>query len=371
MTRLLFVTEATGGGSPRSQRELARQLVERGHDVRFLARQKSSSRAVARAYDALSDASVRAASVPVLGTWIAGLRDQVGGSRQTSMVDGLEHMFAPVVANALPPTLTEFAPDVVVVNSVDRWAWRRIHAICHSTKTPVMLYVREDDSLSHLDTGAVPNTLLANAESLAAQLRAKGYPCEVIPSVVDPSVTATDSSRRAVLAINAVESRGGSIFWQVAERMPHVPFIMQESWALSGGALETVQANEARLPNVEFRHRVPPGPQLYGEARLLMVPYRVDNRPRVILEAQHNGIPVVVGDVPALVEAMGAGGVSVPLDEIDAWVHAIDTIWQSEELYSELVAGAYAQSQRPEVDPTQLTDQFEGLVERTIVDYSS
>ena len=56
-----------------------------------------------------------------------------------------------------------------------------------------------------------------------------------------------------------------------------------------------------------------------AHARVLLVPYRVDNRPRVVAEAQSNGIPVPASALPAHREA-GTRGVLVPGDaSIRAW----------------------------------------------------
>ncbi len=278
------------------------------------------------------------------------------------MIGDLPHQVTPVPQNALPNALTSVRPDVVVANSVERWAWRLIHETCRAAGVPTILYVREDDSLRHLESGAVPDVLVANAESLAERLRAQGFECAFVPSVVDVSITRTESTRRVALAINPARSRGGDIVWALAARLPEIPFVVQESWPLSGEELADVQRHTESLPNVEFRRAAPPGPNLYGDARVLLVPYRVDNRPRVILEAQSNGIPVIVGDVPALVEAIGDGGISVPLESIDAWAAAVRSLWEDEELYLRLVDAAWAHVHRPEVDPDAVTQRFEELL---------
>lgn len=363
--RVLFVSEATGGGSPRSQRELATQLLTRGHDVRFLVADRRPARLTRYAYERLADASVRLGGRPVRAP-IARLRDKITNRTVSATIEGLPHWSSAVPQNVLPRALRDFRPHVVVVNSVERWAWRRIHAICRSALVPTILYVREDDSLGHLDSGALPEVLIANAESLAGQLRAKGFDCSFVPSVVDVSVTHTESSRRAALAINPIPSRGGDIIWQVAERLTDIPFVVQESWLLSDDVLRAVEGHSRRLPNVELRRRMPAGPGIYADARVLLVPYRVDNRPRVILEAQSNGIPVIVGDTPALVEAVGDGGLVVRLDSIDDWVAALRRLWDDDEAYQRLADAARRHSCRSDVDPVTLTDRFELLLRRAV-----
>ena len=95
---------------------------------------------------------------------------------------------------------------------------------------------------------------------------------------------------------------------------------------------------------------------------MLLVPHRVDNRPRVVLEAQTNGIPVVASDHPGLVESVGPGGRIVPdVDDPAPWVAALREVWD-EPVHSEVVAAARAHAARPEVSPDAIVDRFEALL---------
>jgi glycosyltransferase involved in cell wall biosynthesis len=140
--------------------------------------------------------------------------------------------------------------------------------------------------------------------------------------------------------------------------VPEVPFVVQESWPLNPEVLAAVQQQVAATGNVELRRAAPPGPWLYGDARVLLVPYRVDNRPRVVLEAQANGIPVVAADSPALSETVGAGGVLLPLDDEDAWAGTLRRLWGDDDYYRRLCAAATEHSRRPDVDPEAVGDAF-------------
>jgi glycosyltransferase involved in cell wall biosynthesis len=163
-----------------------------------------------------------------------------------------------------------------------------------------------------------------------------------------------------------VESRGGDFVIDVAQRVPEVPFVLQESWPLRPSVLAHLQQRIADLPNVELRRAMPPGPGLYGDARVLLVPYRVDNRPRVIAEAHANGIPVLAADVPALAEAVATGGVVVQAEDVGAWADAVRLLWGDQQQYSGLVTAAFEQSRRPDVDPEQVTDRFEAVLAEVV-----
>ncbi|MEO7268503.1 MAG: glycosyltransferase [Knoellia sp.] len=362
--RLLFVSWSTVGGSGQSQRQLAAQLADRGHEVQFLVHDRRSARVMRAAYGQLSDLSARL-DERAAGRAVGWLRDRPGQRMRVSEVDGFTHHWTPLPQNALRSVVESFPPDAVIVSSVDRWVWRRIHDVCGSRGIPTVLYLREEASLDHLGTGSIPSLLVANTPSLAARMEERGFSCAFVPSVVDVSATATESSRTSALAINPIPLKGSDTVWELARRLPEVPFVVQEGWPLRGPQLEDVLRRSAALPNVEFRRTTEPGPGLYGDARVLLAPYLVDSRPRVVLEAQANGIPVIASDVPALVDAIGDGGLVASVDSddsLDQWVEAVRSLWDDGALYARLSEAARSHAKRPEVRPESIGEEFERLV---------
>lgn len=363
--RLLFVSSTTKGGSGRSQRELARKLIERGYELCFLVDDGRPAPTLRRVYGQLSDISARLQghSGGRLARWLEGLP---GRRAHSVMIEGQATLVSPVPQNALATVLRSVHPDVVIINSMERWAWKRVYDRCHVQGVPTVLYVRETDSLDHMASGAKPTRLVANAESLVDELRSRGFECSFVPSVIDVGVTRTESTRQVALAINPVLTRGGDIVFAVAARLPEIQFVVQESWPLAADELAQVERRVAMLPNVTFRRSAPPGPQLYGDARVLLAPYRVDNRPRVIAEAQANGIPVVAADVPALTEAIGEGGITVEGEDINAWCNVLRSLWEDSGKYAALASAAAANSRRPEIDPDQVTNSFEEVLRQAV-----
>ncbi len=359
--RLLFVSSTTVGGSGRSQRELAARLRARGHEVELLVDDDRPARVERWAYGHLSDLAARLRGRPG-GRFADWLARRPGWRMGRLDLDGTHHRTSVAPENALARVLDTWMPDVVVANSLERLGWRTVHEVSRRRDVPTVLYIRETDSLHHLELGEVPDLLVANAESLQATLVAQGFSCAFVPSVIDVDVTRTESRRAVALAINPIPSRGSALVWTIAEGAPEIPVVAQESWPLEGRELADVLEHVASLPNLEFRRAAPPGPALYGDARVLLVPYLVDNRPRVIAEAQANGIPVIAADIPALREAIGAGGLTVPLDDPAAWVDALRAVWSDAERYDQLVRAAREHSVRPEIDPDAVAAAFEHLV---------
>lgn len=359
--RFLFISGTVGGGSGRSQRELAKALVHRGHEVRFIVDLKRPAKFQRWFHGKLSNASVRWHST-VAGSVATFMRDRIPSFRHKFVKEGLRHDGTALPQNAMRELLKEFPADVVVVSSISRWVWRQVHHMSAERGIFSVLYLREEDLLGNVVPDSMPDALVANADSFVTAMQERGFACHLVPSLVDTSVTRTTSTRRAVLAINPAPSRGGDIVLQIAARLPEIPFVLQESWPLTSEEGDQLRERLTSLPNVEFRKMQPPGPGLYGDARILVVPYRVNNRPRVILEAQDNGVPVIAADISALVTAVGGGGLIVPLDDIDAWVEAVRLMWSDEATYQRLVDAARQHSQRSEVDPQHIVESFERIV---------
>lgn len=359
--RFLFISGTIGGGSGRSQRELANALVSRGHEVRFIVDLKKPARFQRWCHGKLSNASVRWHD-NVVGDVATFMRDRVPSLRRQFEKEGLQHDGTALPQNAMREVMKAFTPDVVVVSSISRWVWRQVHQLCAERDIFSVLYLREEDLLGNVVPGSIPDALVANADSFVTAMQKRGFTCHFVPSLVDTGVTRTTSTRRAALAVNPAQLKGGDIVLQIAARLPEIPFVLQESWPLTPEERSQIDARVRSLPNVEFREMRPPGPELYGDARVLLVPYRVNSRPRVILEAQDNGLPIIAADVSALVTAVGSGGIIVPLDDIDAWVEAVRLMWSDEDAYQRLAAAARQHSQRGEVDPQKIVESFEHIV---------
>jgi glycosyltransferase involved in cell wall biosynthesis len=362
--QILFVSSVAAGGSGISQRQLARRLAQRGHRVDILAATPESA-VIRPLYDRLVDASTRLRSTPARPALLA-LQRRLG--RRARHRDTSDHptLLAAVPENAAAGMLAGKRPDVVVANSIDRVSWRRLRAQLVQAGIPSVLYLREASSLGHLTLSAAPpDLLLANAQSHADRAHEAGYACEVVPSVVEVAPVAT--TRRVVLLVNPIEILGGDRLWSIAAARPDVPFVIQESGLLDEHLRADILDRAASVPNVEVRAFSDHPGALFADCRLLLVPHRVDNRPRVVLEAQASGIPVVASAQPGLIESVGPGGVIVDdTDEPAPWIAAIAGLWDDAERYDAISAAARAHAQRPEVDADRIAARFEALLEELV-----
>lgn len=367
---MLFVSTTRAGGSGLSQRQLAARLQARGHNVLLLADPEQGHRLARYLYKRqvnlttkLRGSAVRPALLP--------LQRRFG--RRAARASGYDVpvLLTPFPENAYRTVRRDFTPDVVVASSIDRVSWRRLLAQLRADGVPSVLYLREASALSHLTISrAVPDLLIANAETLAAEAQRAGYECPMIPSVVEVDRALVESTRERVLLVNPMRSYGADRVWALADARPDIPFAVQESLALTSDERSVVVAECSRRPNIELRPRTDDVASVYRDARILLVPHRMDNRPRVVAEAQANGIPVIASGYPGLVEAVGPGGLLVdPAAAPEAWLSTLACLWDDVSRYAMVADAARRHAQRPDIDPAAVTSRFEaavtGLVTRT------
>jgi glycosyltransferase involved in cell wall biosynthesis len=358
--RILFVSGTAIGGSAHSTRELAERLTAHGHDVAILFR-------------------VEGERQRHLHKRAINLVTKLGESRLASKVDRIAATMARkprrvsepvpyqvwetvIPENSLMAVIRSFGPDVVVVSSIGRVAWKRIRSILANLGVPSVLYIREENALGHLMiSNAPPDLLLTNAHTYADRTAALGHPALMIPSVVTVDRYLVESRRELVLFVNPVPSYGLETALDLAAARPDIHFAFVEWWTLNDderAALNTRLAE--KLPNVVLRPATSDPGAIYADARLLLAPFLLDGRPRVVLEAQANGIPVLARDLPALHETVGPGGRLVRSDApIHEWAEALGDLLDDPDRYREACEAARAYATREEVDPGVIVSRFE------------
>lgn len=369
--QIIFVSSVADGGSGQSQRQLARRLAARGHRVEMLAATRDT-KMTRRLYDRQVDLTSRFRETAVRPALLA-IQRPIGRRLSLDATPDFATWRCTVPENGFRTLCRRLQPDVVVASSIDRVSWRRLRAQLVAHRVPSVLYIREASGLGHLTvSSAPPDLLLANAESHAMNARKFGVACEVVPSVVELENCAVTSSRTTVLLVNPIELLGGDRLWPIAQARPDIPFVIQESGLHPPAERAALRAVAERFANVVVRPFEANPAAIFRDARVLLVPHRVDNRPRVILEAQSNGIPVIATDYRGLAESVGAGGLLVGDDDDPRpWVAALARVWDEPSLYGELADAARAHAARAEVDPAFITQRFEQLLEGLVTRHRS
>ncbi len=109
---------------------------------------------------------------------------------------------------------------------------------------------------------------------------------------------------------------------------------------------------------------------VYADARVLLAPFLLDGRPRVVLEAQANGIPVLASDLPALRETVGEDGQFVGADAPALeWAAALGELIDDPIRYRRASDAARAHAHREEVDPDVIVSRFERALADLVAGY--
>ena len=149
----------------------------------------------------------------------------------------------------------------------------------------------------------------------------------------------------------------------MAAALPHVPLVLQESWSLSADQQAEIDRLVRTHSNVTFRAFEPRPGMIFRDAGVLLAPHRLDNRPRTVLEAQANGVPVIASDHPGLQEAVGDGGALVDREAgPDAWVRALGDLWDDPDRRMTLGDRARMHAARPEIRPETVAARFMEIV---------
>jgi glycosyltransferase involved in cell wall biosynthesis len=360
--RILFVTGTATGGAARSTDELAARLLGRGHEVAALTGRRSRPRR-----NQLDSAGRRRRAVA--GRVTEPARRIAGRLPYRPLaIPGAPYPTwrSPVPEACLADVCLRFGPDVVVVSAVGRPAWRTTRSVLARTHLPCALYLRSEASVYRLTEAPLPQLVVANAWSHAGPAAALGAKRVVtVPSVVEVDACQVVSTRQRLLFVNPVRKHGLAVVLGVARERPDIPVSVHESALLDRNDMARLRTAIAPTPHVELRRHVADPRELYRDARLLLVPYQVSNRPRVVLEAQSNGIPVVASDLPALQECVGPGGLLVPPTAPPAaWAEAIGRLWDAPDRYQACASAARSHSRRPDVDPEAIVDRFEAEMTR-------
>ena len=319
-------------------------------------------------HEQLWDASVRFERTPVIGGSATWLRSLPG--RHPLQTTG-DILLSPAPENAFPHLATSFRPDIVVGSSIARPAWRQIRSTCRELGVPAVLYLREKSALDHLRIGnGEHSAVLANSRTLVSGARELGVDARFVPSIVDVSNARTTSSRERIVLVNPRPEHGVMVIPDLARTFPTIEFVLQESWPLTSVERAIVDQMLAQHPNVSLRARTASPAEVFGDAAIVLAPHQLDNRPRTILEALSNGIPVIASDQPGLIESVGPGGLIVDSSRGQVgWRDAVAALWGDPALYRDLETKARTFSARPEVQRDNVVRSFLQNIGETIVSH--
>ncbi|MCP8309554.1 MAG: glycosyltransferase family 4 protein [archaeon] len=148
----------------------------------------------------------------------------------------------------------------------------------------------------------------------------------VIPHGSDHTLEFECSERVGVSSSKPNYVKGGDIVLKIAERLPHIPFIMlgpKDGFV----AKVSMTKNVRYLGTVDFELHC----QEMGKTKLFILPSRYDSFPITVLEAMRLGVVPIISDrvgTKDIIREKSAGYV-LPLD-LDLWTEAINELYASD-----------------------------------------
>jgi len=160
--------------------------------------------------------------------------------------------------------------------------------------------------------------------------------------------------KQLVGMVNPSLVKGVTVLRQLAERLPHVNFVVWCSWAFEDSVRTLLEA----MPNIELRPTCRNMEEAWEQIKILLVPSLwFEAWGMVVTEAQLRGIPVVSSDSGALRESKLSlpytipvnsltgehdeeGNYIVPDQNIEPWVKAIEKLQTDKDVYESVSSQA-------------------------------
>lgn len=249
---------------------------------------------------------------------------------------------------------------------------------------PSLLCVMSDFDL-RLTSGIAADAPPSRAVAVSRDYRKRAqevYDCPirtVYPPIDFEYYTVEQVQRETYTMVNPIEFKGGAIFRRLAERHSDQQFLAVMGWLhqrnddlsfdmdiydiYSRSINEYVsppgEPDLSGVQNLEYRETADIR-DIYRRTSVLLVPSQwTEAFGRVVLEAMHNGIPVVASDVGGLPEACGGAGMLVDnYDSVDAWSSCLSEV-ADEDVYERYVAEGSKRAKRYREQQSQEVEKFE------------
>ena len=183
-------------------------------------------------------------------------------------------------------------------------------------------------------------------------------PASVIPPPVSRSVDRRPGNR--VLLVNPLPHKGAAVLFRLARQRPGVAFAIQPLGPLDNAYRNSLFERAAACGNIEWRSPASGPDAVFEGVQLLLAPRLApEGFARIVTEAHLRGIPVLATDQGGLPDAVGEGGMVLPVDsDEDAWLKALDRALGDRAWRRHAVDAALAHARRESLDPDRVMSDF-------------
>lgn len=222
-------------------------------------------------------------------------------------------------------------PPDLIVSHLENTIRASILGKMHGIPSVALMHNNHGKSKADLRWGAglvVYNTewMRADVETWWADTQGDTPPWGIVvrPPIYPAEYRVTPPSAAAgyITLINLSDEKGQGVFYALAERFPKLRFL-----GVCGAYAEQVVRRD--LPNVTIVPHVHPeemGAEVYARTRVLLMPSEYESYGRAGVEAACSGIPTIAHPTPGLLESLGAGGIVVDRDDVDAWADELQRL---------------------------------------------
>ncbi len=256
----------------------------------------------------------------------------------------------------VPNVVKAFQPDGIIVQGGA--GFDELLRCCLAMSLPVVCYLHTPDRLPLAeDVQANPNLhFVANSQFTRAL-----HPDKAISEVFHPLIRRADyevqSDRSSAIFVNPALHKGLEVVEQIATARADVPFLFVANRRDRGGG---VGGRILECPNVRTIGPFRDMRKVYCRAKLVCMPSQwLETWGRVASEAHFSGIPVLSSDRGGLPEAVGPGGLCLPINApLDDWLSAFSSIWDDGNRYETFRKAALCYAERPDIDPSVIVASF-------------
>jgi glycosyltransferase involved in cell wall biosynthesis len=169
----------------------------------------------------------------------------------------------------------------------------------------------------------------------------------------------TETTKEFVTLINLHGTKGGDLFWELAQKMPNVQFM-----GVKGGWGDSIL--KSGFSNVTILENTTDIKSVYAKTRILIMPSTYESWGRVAVEAACSGIPVIATPMPGPKESLGSAAIFADTQNFSEWCEAIQRL-NDESIYSEYSIAVQRRAQ-------ELSEVFDGqmnVLEEKLLDLVS
>ena len=274
----------------------------------------------------------------------------------------------------LDRVMARFHPEIVAASGIPKLAREALRRA--KTRGAATIWILRDfPFLESLSTSHIDAVLVGSRLAADYYHEVLGRDCVELPDLVEHDrILMERTGIDSVMLVNPTVERGAYLFARVAEelgrRRPDIPLIAVLG-PTAEAELSSCGLDLRSCGRVEVMARPAEARRYRDRARICLLPSLCwESQPRAAIEAMVHGIPVLGSDRPGVAEALGTGGLILPLPtritpatrvlptaaEVEPWIHAIVRLWDEPAYYADRCRMAREQARR--WSPERLTGRY-------------